>query len=55
MAEIERVTQHDVKAVEYFLKRRLTEIAPAPEDKGLAELIHFCCTSARTSTTSPTR
>ena len=45
MGEIERVTQHDVKAVEYFLKRRLTEIAPAPEDKGLAELIHFCCTS----------
>ncbi|MDF2144957.1 adenylosuccinate lyase [Knoellia sp. p5-6-4] len=45
MGEIERVTQHDVKAVEYFLKRRLTDIAPAPEDKGLAELIHFCCTS----------
>ena len=45
MGDIERVTQHDVKAVEYFLKRRLTEIAPASEDKGLAELIHFCCTS----------
>jgi adenylosuccinate lyase len=45
MGEIEKVTQHDVKAVEYFLKRRLTEIAPAPEDRGLAELIHFCCTS----------
>ncbi|GAA4713275.1 adenylosuccinate lyase [Pedococcus ginsenosidimutans] len=45
MAEIERETLHDVKAVEYFLKRRLTAIAPAPEDAGLAELIHFCCTS----------
>ena len=45
MGEIARVTQHDVKAVEYFLKRRLTEIAPAPDDRGLAELIHFCCTS----------
>jgi adenylosuccinate lyase len=45
MGEIERVTQHDVKAVEYFLKRRLAEIAPAEQDKGLAELIHFCCTS----------
>jgi adenylosuccinate lyase len=45
MGDIERVTQHDVKAVEYFLKRRLAEIAPAAEDKGLAELIHFCCTS----------
>ncbi|MGL4744212.1 MAG: adenylosuccinate lyase [Dermatophilaceae bacterium] len=45
IAEIERVTQHDVKAVEYLLKRRLAEIAPAPEDRGLAELVHFCCTS----------
>jgi adenylosuccinate lyase len=45
LAGIERETQHDVKAVEYFLKRRLTTIAPADEDKGLAELIHFCCTS----------
>jgi adenylosuccinate lyase len=45
LAEIERETQHDVKAVEYFLKRRLTRIAPADEDRGLAELIHFCCTS----------
>lgn len=45
LATIERETLHDVKAVEYFLKRRLTAIAPAPEDAGLAELIHFCCTS----------
>jgi adenylosuccinate lyase len=45
LAEIERETQHDVKAVEYFLKRRLARIAPAEQDRGLAELIHFCCTS----------
>jgi adenylosuccinate lyase len=45
LAATERVTQHDVKAVEYFLKKRLRDIAPAPEDAGLAELIHFCCTS----------
>ena len=45
LGEIERVTVHDVKAVEYFLKKRLTAIAPADEDKGLAELIHFGCTS----------
>jgi adenylosuccinate lyase len=45
LAEIERETQHDVKAVEYFLKRRLTAIAPSEQDRGLAELIHFCCTS----------
>jgi adenylosuccinate lyase len=45
LAEIERVTVHDVKAVEYFLKRRLAEIAPGAEDRGLAELVHFGCTS----------
>ena len=45
LAEIERVTVHDVKAIEYFLKRRLAVIAPAAEDAGLAELIHFGCTS----------
>ncbi|MHA3835437.1 adenylosuccinate lyase [Terrabacter sp. AAH1] len=45
LGEIERVTVHDVKAVEYLLKKRLAEIAPAEADKGLAELIHFGCTS----------
>jgi adenylosuccinate lyase len=45
LAEIERVTVHDVKAVEYFLKGRLAQIAPGEEDAGLAELIHFGCTS----------
>ncbi|WP_040884701.1 adenylosuccinate lyase [Janibacter sp. HTCC2649] len=45
MADTEKVTQHDVKAVEYFLKKRLAQIAPSEDDKGLAELIHFCCTS----------
>ena len=45
LGEIEQVTVHDVKAVEYFLKKRLSAIAPADEDRGLAELIHFGCTS----------
>ena len=45
LAAIERETVHDVKAVEYFLKRRLAEIAPAEEDRGLSELVHFACTS----------
>lgn len=45
MAATEKVTQHDVKAVEYFLKQRLGRIAPDEADQGLAELIHFCCTS----------
>ena len=30
LAAIERETLHDVKAVEYFLKRRLAAIAPEP-------------------------
>ena len=44
MAATERVTQHDVKAVEYFLKTRLKQIAPDDGER-LSELIHFCCTS----------
>ncbi len=43
LGQIERETVHDVKAVEYFLKRRLAQIAP--DEPGLTELIHFCCTS----------
>ncbi|GAB2496273.1 adenylosuccinate lyase [Promicromonospora xylanilytica] len=48
LAEIERETVHDVKAVEYFIKRR---IAAAPEALGetslpaASELVHFACTS----------
>ncbi|GAA1876896.1 adenylosuccinate lyase [Lapillicoccus jejuensis] len=45
LAEIERETVHDVKAVEYFLKRRLAVVAPEDVDRGLAELVHFACTS----------
>ncbi len=45
LAATERVTQHDVKAVEYFLRTRLRALAPADEDAGLAELVHFACTS----------
>jgi adenylosuccinate lyase len=40
LAELERRTVHDVKAVEYYLKRRMTgELAD------LTELVHVCCTS----------
>jgi len=47
MAEIERKTGHDVKAVEYYLKRRLIAIAGGDEVgvAGISELIHFACTS----------
>ncbi|RZV56112.1 MAG: adenylosuccinate lyase [Pseudomonadales bacterium] len=39
---IERTTNHDVKAVEYFLKRRFDEIPQLAKHK---EFIHFGCTS----------
>jgi adenylosuccinate lyase len=39
---IERTTNHDVKAVEYWLKERL---AGEPEVARVAEFIHFACTS----------
>jgi adenylosuccinate lyase len=45
LADTERVTQHDVKAVEYYVKKRVADLAPADEDRGLPELVHFCCTS----------
>ena len=40
--EIERTTNHDVKAVEYFLKE---QVADEPELARASELIHFACTS----------
>ncbi|MFI5321888.1 MAG: lyase family protein, partial [Myxococcota bacterium] len=40
--EIERTTNHDVKAVEYFLKERLAEL---PELAAISEFVHFACTS----------
>ena len=39
---IERTTNHDVKAVEYWLKERL---ASSPEIVRVAEFVHFACTS----------
>ena len=47
LAEIERETVHDVKAVEYYLKRRLPTIADegAAGLAAISELIHFACTS----------
>ena len=49
LAEIERRTVHDVKAVEYFLKKRLAD-APSVLGEGtvlpsVSELVHFACTS----------
>lgn len=40
--EIEKTTNHDVKAIEYFLKERIADV---PELNSVSEFIHFACTS----------
>jgi adenylosuccinate lyase len=40
--EIEAVTNHDVKAIEYYLKEQFNEM---PELAAKAEFLHFACTS----------
>ena len=40
--EIERTTNHDVKAVEYFIKETIAEV---PELHAVTEFVHFACTS----------
>ncbi len=40
--EIESVTNHDVKAIEYYLKEQFSKL---PELAALSEFIHFACTS----------
>ena len=39
---IERTTNHDVKAVEYFLKEKVADV---PALQAVSEFIHFACTS----------
>ncbi|HUH86627.1 MAG TPA: adenylosuccinate lyase [Pusillimonas sp.] len=46
---IERTTNHDVKAVEYWLKEKVAEY---PELAKAAEFIHFACTSEDINNTS---
>lgn len=47
--EIEKTTNHDVKAVEYWLKER---VAGDAELSSAAEFIHFACTSEDVNNTS---
>ncbi|GAB2908610.1 adenylosuccinate lyase [Paralcaligenes ginsengisoli] len=47
--EIEKTTNHDVKAVEYWLKERVADNA---ELAGASEFIHFACTSEDINNTS---
>ena len=46
--EIEKITNHDVKAVEYFIKEKLKDIVPATN----LEFIHFGLTSQDINNTS---
>jgi len=47
---IEKVTNHDVKAVEYYLKQKIDQ--QCPNLKGLQEWIHFGLTSQDINNTS---
>jgi len=47
--DIERTTNHDVKAVEYWLKGRFDAM---PELKAAGEFVHFACTSEDINNTS---
>ncbi len=57
LKEIEAETVHDVKAIEYYLRRRLSEIVASNDPDGsraasLSELVHFGCTSEDINNTS---
>src|SRR5215216_3066161 len=47
--EIEKTTNHDVKAVEYWIK---SKFEARPELKGASEFVHFACTSEDINNTS---
>jgi adenylosuccinate lyase len=47
--DIEKTTNHDVKAVEYWLKQRFHN---SPELKATGEFVHFACTSEDINNTS---
>ncbi len=44
--EIERTTNHDVKALEYFIKEQFeAQVEGLPELSNISEFVHFACTS----------
>jgi adenylosuccinate lyase len=47
--EIEKTTNHDVKAVEYWIKSKFKD---RPELESLSEFVHFACTSEDINNTS---
>ncbi|GAA1173285.1 adenylosuccinate lyase [Ornithinimicrobium humiphilum] len=55
LKEIEAETVHDVKAIEYYLRRRLVGIVGSNDPAratSLSELVHFACTSEDINNTS---
>ena len=48
--DIEKTTNHDVKAVEYYLKDKMTQFGPELEKA--SEFVHFACTSEDINNTS---
>jgi adenylosuccinate lyase len=49
---IERVTNHDVKAVEYWIVEQFAAATTLPELKAHAHFVHFACTSEDINNTS---
>ena len=43
--DIEKETNHDVKAVEYLIREKLTQLQPVKNKKDIISYIHFACTS----------
>jgi len=50
--DIEKTTNHDVKAVEYWIKKQFAAATHLPELAAKAEFVHFACTSEDINNTS---
>ncbi len=50
--DIERTTNHDVKAVEYWIKQQFAKASHLPELVAKGEFVHFACTSEDINNTS---
>lgn len=50
--EEEKITNHDVKAVEYWIKKKLKGYTASDELEQAAEFVHFACTSEDINNTS---
>jgi adenylosuccinate lyase len=50
--DIEKTTNHDVKAIEYWIKQRLAADAALPQSAKAGEFVHFACTSEDINNTS---